>query len=821
MEYKDFAAYVDGLSSFSTRSALVSRTFIRINRTSYKDLINRAYRVANYLTAQSIKPGDRVMIVATNSPEWLELMLGIELIGAVVVSADSMTSLNTILGFIKQTSPDLIFKDAGAFPELDKEHRTEILSDLAELTRDYSFDKPMVELNKDDPGVIVFTSGTTADPKGVVLSQGNILANISGIQRRIKIDPNWRLLSVLPLSHMYELTGSLAILSGGASIHYLPRVTPSAIGQALKDYQITTILAIPQLLSLLLDNIEQTAADQGKTKSLNLAFKLAARLPFSIRRWLFHPVHHQLGGHLSLVVTGGAPIPLDVASNWEKMGVKMVQGYGLTETAPILTVNGLNERRLDSPGRPLDNTHIRIADSGEIQARGPNVFRGYWHNKTATSEALSSDGWFKTGDIGSLEHGWLFIKGRLKFVIVLASGLKVFPEDIELVAEKSDQIESICIVGLKQAEAESVLAVVSSKKSDEQVSRAIDEINGKLESFQHISSWRRWPEDDFPRTRLLKIDRRKVQDWANANQVQQSAKPMTKPQTDPLIKIIQKSLSDQKASVKDSDRLADIGLDSLRRLSVTALIETDLGISVAENEVKASMSVAELRHLISKGSVSVQRPVRPNWPYNKVVRIFGNSARESAVRLIVGIWVRRKVEGKENLKALKTPAIFIFNHSDDFDGPVIYESVPPVLRKKLAVATADDVLRGHKILALITRFCFAGFNFSRQEPYMPSLEYVGDLIDKGWSIVLSPEGRVSPSGKLQPFKNGIGLLAVNLGVPIVPIKTIGLHGTVPLHSKWPKKHSRVTIKIGQPIMFDAKDNYDEVTARLEEVMRNL
>ena len=204
---------------------------------------------------------------------------------------------------------------------------------------------------------------------------------------------------------MYELTGGmLAPLARGAGIFYVPSASPAAIGRGLQDYRITTILAVPQLLSLLLERVEQAAAAQGKTKALARAMKLAAVLPFPLRRLLFSDVHSQLGKRLNLVITGGAPIPIEVGTAWERMGVRLLQGYGLTETAPILTMNSLHERRAGSAGRALDNVNLRIADDGEIQAKGPSIFREYWHNPTATREAFTEDGWFKTGDAGSLQE---------------------------------------------------------------------------------------------------------------------------------------------------------------------------------------------------------------------------------------------------------------------------------------------------------------------------------------------------------------------------------------------------------------------------------
>jgi long-chain acyl-CoA synthetase len=504
------------------------------------------------------------------------------------------------------------------------------------------------------------------------------------------------------------------------------------------------------------------------------------------------------------------------------MGVRMVQGYGLTETSPILTVNSLTERRLDSPGRPLDNVQLRIGQDGEIQAKGPSVFEEYWHNPNATSEAFSEDGWFRTGDVGRMKDGCLLIQGRLKFAIVRSSGLKVFPEDIELVADRDPRFQDVCIIGVNDPKGESVTAVVLSDESDRVITDTIGEINSQLESFQHIDHWRRWPGSDFPRTRLLKIDRRQVQLWANSTENERPTQNGIPEATgDSLVHIIRLSLDDPSAVITESDPLGDIGLDSLRRLTVVSLLEEQLGVSISDEKITPATTVAQLRQLISQGTSVAEASRPPVWPYWRWVRFIGSGLREGLLRAIIRVWVRIDVVGAEALDGLATPAIFIFNHSDDFDGPVVYQALPRRIRTRLAVATADDVLRDHKVLALIVRAGFAGFSFARSEPYMPSLEYVGEMIDRGWNVLIAPEGRISTNGLLQPFKSGIGLLAVSLGVPVVPVKTVGLAGTVPLHAKWPKKRSDVTVRIGQPMIFCPQMNYEDVTETLYRAMETL
>jgi len=817
---RTFREYVENLGRFGDNLALTSRDFLKVQRLTHRQLRDAANRAANHLRSLGVERGDRVMVVAPNGPAWMEVLLGTWLLGAILVPVDAASSEDRVRRFAKETSPKVLFVSRN-LRLADVGFETYFLDELEEVASTQSPRTPDAVLEPSTPAVIVFTSGTTADPKGVVLTHDNILSNIDGILERIHVGEDWRFLSVLPLSHMYEMSASLASLSCGAGIFYVPRVTPRAIVEALNDYEINTILAIPQLLTIMLERIDHAVEEQGKTKIFAALSRLADHFPFGLRRYLFFQVHSQLGGHLRLVVTGGAPIPVEVGTAWERFGVRLVQGYGLTETSPILTCNGIEDRRLDSPGRALVNVELRIGADAEIQAKGPSVFSGYWQNEDATKAAFTDDGWFRTGDVGAIEDGWLHIQGRMKFVIVRSSGLKVFPEDVELTAASEPLLTSVCVVGERGDQEEKVVAVVVGAHSDDEVVGAVARVNAKLEAFQHIDSWRRWPDDDFPRTRLLKIDRRQVQDWVNEVEPTTVDERPAMGGEDQVTHIIRLGLDDANAVVRDGDRLDDLGLDSLRRLVVISLLEEQLGVTISDESVTPETTVGELRSLANSGDAGEAiRPV-PRWPYWRLVRVLGTALREGLVDNLVRVWVRTDVEGAQHLAPLVGPALFIFNHSDDFDGPVVYRALPREIRRRLAVAAGDDVLIEHRLLAFIIRLCFAGFSFARSEPYLASLENVGSMIDRGWNVLIAPEGRIDNSGELGDFKTGIGLLAVNLGVPVVPVKTIGLTGTVPLHSKWPKKHSRVVVRIGEPISFGRNENYEDVTATLHQIVERL
>jgi long-chain acyl-CoA synthetase len=821
MTYDNFAEFVDSFNNYGQRTATTTKPFLVTNIQTYGQLQKKIYQTANYLKQNGIKKGDRVFIVAPNSPQWIQLFFGAQLIGAITTPVDARNNIKTTLGFIEQTKPKLFFRGRYVLPELDKIHKTFILEDLDYDIKNHSDEKPEIKLSGKEPAVIIFTSGTTASPKGVVLTQRNLLSNVEGLNDAIKIEPDWRILSILPLSHSYELIGECCMLSTGVGIYYLPRITPLTIAKALNEYKITILVAVPQLLIMFRQKILQTAEAEGKLKLLNMLFKIAPKLPLKARRLLFSSVHKKLGGCLEIVITGSAPIPPEVSIFWEDMGVKALQGYGLTETSPILTVNRLDERRADSQGMPLSNVRIKIARDGEILAKGPNIFKGYYKKPLQTAKAFTPTGWFKTGDVGKMDGKWLLIQGRAKFAIVLSSGLKVFPEDIEVVADKFREIKEVCVVGIKKPEGEEVQAIVISEKTDKEIDRAIAKINQNLEEFQYISSWQRWPEKTFPRTLLLKIDRNKIQGWAN-NEASEKQSGDGKKNDDQLINIIRLVIAKPNLAIKDSDKLAEIGLDSLRRMSLASMIEEQLNVVVDESKIGINTSVKDLRKLIKKGGHVKKVQKRPNWGYNRSIRFIGNVLRETLVRGLMRLYVKiDKVEGREYLTNLTSPAIFIFNHVDGFDGSVVYQSLPLRFRNHLAAAAADDMLIKHKLLSFATRLLFAGFNLSRKNDILPSLEYTAKLIDNGWNIALAPEGKISKTGQLQTFKTGIGLLAVETGMPIVPVKTFGLKGTMPLDKNWPQKHSKVIVKIGEPIVIDRKMSYQKATEKLHKALDKL
>jgi long-chain acyl-CoA synthetase len=365
----------------------------------------------------------------------------------------------------------------------------------------------MPDVEGDDLAELVFTSGTTGSPKGVMLSQGNIASNAIAALKVVDIRKQDRLLSILPLSHMFEATIEVAIFCAGASVVYARSLVPDTLLRLLNAQSITCMVLVPQALQLFLNGIEREVRRQKKERTWALLHRIAPRLPFAWRRRLFGSVHKRFGGHFRFFVSGGAYLPPNLGERWENMGFRVMQGYGTTECSPVVAVTPYPEHVQGTIGKPLPGVQVRIAEDGELLVHGPNVAQGYWKNPEVT-ETSFRDGWYHTGDLGYQdERGLLYIKGRKKNLIVLANGLNVYPEDIENILLTNPAIKDAIVIGLTENNSEPTVHAVLLMDDPTLAKTAVQQANKQLASHQQIRGFTVWPEADFPRTHTLKVKR--------------------------------------------------------------------------------------------------------------------------------------------------------------------------------------------------------------------------------------------------------------------------------------------------------------------------
>jgi long-chain acyl-CoA synthetase len=490
------------------RPALALRDPARGFSWTFDETVAFAAGVARWLRAQGVERGDRIVLWGANEPAWGGTFFGALLIGAVVVPLDARSPPDFAARVVERTRARL--QVLGATQEPVAGVPAVRFADLPPLESDLAPPEPVAA--EDDLAEIVFTSGTTGVPKGVMISHRNLVSNVRSMIEVVPILPSYRLLSLLPLSHMFEQAVGLgAALSGGASITYMGTLRPDTIFEALGAEHITTILAVPQVLQLFGTAIEREARRSGRERVFRALHTVAPFLPFGLRRRLFAPVHTRLGGRFLFFVCGGAYLDPGLARTWENMGIKVVQGYGATEASPAIAANSLAHRNLRSIGKPLTCNEVRLAADGEIQVRGPNVTSGYWEDPDA-SAAVFEDGWYCTGDLARQDtNGYLYLIGRKRNMIVLASGENVYPEDIESLLLQQPGVRDVVVVGLTRPEGDVEVHAVLLTNDADAAADAVKAVNRRLGIHQRVRGTTIWPDEDFPRTLTLKARRPEIE----------------------------------------------------------------------------------------------------------------------------------------------------------------------------------------------------------------------------------------------------------------------------------------------------------------------
>ena len=509
---------------------------------SYAELQRRSRLAAWRLRALGLQPGDRVLTWSPSTPALPAAYFGSMIARLIYVPLDSRMSQDAIANIIAASGATRLLlgsgRDAPDPREVGLERfPTTIVDDLC-ADPDGTFPADWEVLleawerpRPSDVYQLVFTSGTTGNPKGVMLAHDNSLAGVLSFHGIIK-PMEHRLVSLLPLSHSLEQAVSLFYaMDVGADILYVRSRNPRVIFDSLAEHRVTTMLLVPQVVDLFWSAIEREVEKQGRTASFNRLRRVARYLPYSARRLLFRSVHAKLGGGLRLFATAGAFLPPALQQAWEDMGVIVLQGYGATETAagPCTT---LDDHPLGCVGWPPKPVEMRIADDGEIQFRGPTLFKGYWNNPEATAAAFTEDGWYKSGDLGQLdEQGRLHLHGRKRDIIVLPNGFNVYPEDIEnalrvagirdsvVVETRPGRIEVVVLAPGTHGDpadgrARSSLEAAAPADLRHDIEAAVRAANATLGPNQRIAGWRLWPEADFPRTHTFKVKRDRVRTWA-------------------------------------------------------------------------------------------------------------------------------------------------------------------------------------------------------------------------------------------------------------------------------------------------------------------
>ena len=830
-------SFLDDCIARGEQTAVVHWRGLRISRWSYARLAACAFQFARELETRDIGAGDRVLFWAENSPEWIAAFYGCLLRGAVVVPLDLKSASDFAARVQQQVSAKLLLSD-DAQPQLDVPRIP--LNNLEDVIRGHS-DKTYsaAAVKPNDLVEIVFTSGTTAEPKGVCLTHQNILANIAPIEKEFKKYARWerlvhplRFLCLLPLSHVFgQLMGIFIPEFLGAEVYFRESYKPSEIIAVTKKERINVVVTVPRVLETLREKVvndhalssDQLAAAEGRH--------------FLRNWWAFRDIHRRFGWRFWAFISGGATLESDTESFWRRLGYAVIQGYGMTETASLTSLSHPLRSRRGSIGKPLPGQEVKLNENGEILVRGDSVSPGYWGYWGAGIQPITDQqGWIHTGDIGEVgPQGNIYFRGRSKDTIVTAAGLKIYPSDLEAALDRQPEIKASAVIpfGSKGTEA---LAILIPRENGFDLNSAVQRTNESLAEFQRIRHWLVWPKADFPRTtgtrKVIKGQLAEAVKTLLTNREVAAAEHAPAPLSLPVISRIagaQATRLDQSAKLAD-----DLKLDSLGRVELLSALEDQYQIELDEAAITEATTIGDVEQIVSQGKAAAVAYPYPRWAMRFPITWIRTIIYHVFLLPLTLIMCRVRVIGVERIANVKGPVLFISNHVTDVDAGLILSALPVRWRWRLAIAMSGERLRDWryppattglfvslkmKVTYALAAGLFNVFSLPRETGFRQSFAYTGEAMDQGWSVLIFPEGTETKDGKIQPFRAGIGLLSSELRVPVVPIMLRGLF-ELKQKRRFFVRPGTVSVTFGEAIECSVQTPA-EITKELERQVRAL
>lgn len=833
MTLKTLRDLVDGLAARGSQPAIVTVAGDATTTIDYATLGDRALRLAGALVAQGVARGEPVFLLGPNSADWIAVRLALAAIGAVAVALDDLSTAAELTVLIPDSGAVRGFVSRAHLPTVRALEHGETLAlhlldgDAIELGAPPwqrllgAAQAPLPPIAPDDPAMLVYTSGTTGSPKSFPLSHANLLANIEAIVAMKVVGPGDRALLPLPLHHVYPLlVGVLTQLGAGTAVVLPEGVAGPQIVRALRAGEVTLLIGVPRLYAALAAAIEARIATRGalarRLFRLMLGASIAAdrRLHWSLGRALFGSLHRQMAPTLRLLVSGGAKLEAELVWRLRGLGWAVLSGYGLAETSSILTGVRPAEVRVGSEGYPLQGAGLRIADPdaagvGEIEVRGPSVFAGYRSPAEANAAAFTGDGWFRTGDLGTVDaDGFLTVTGRVKEMIVLGGGKKVFPEELEQVYAGSPYIRELAVleqsgalVALVVPELDKIAASGNLQVAD--VLRvALTERTSTLPSYQRLAGYA-LTREPLPRTRLGKYQRFRLPALyasAKAGAAPTVTAELTSADraflAEPLIAALWAWLKarypDKTIGLETSPQL-DLGIDSLEWVTITLELEQRFGCHLAEEDASRIATVRDLLRVAAEAQGNLVAPTpttltaeQESWlaPPAPLYRLLGLGL-QAVVRLVLRFGFRLRVEGREHLPA-KAPFVIACNHVSDLDPAIVAIALRPAQLRDLHWGGDRGRLFTSgwgRLLARIARI----FPVDERTPAV-TLALARRVLEQGEALAWFPESWRSPTGELQRFLPGIGVVLADSGPAVIPARIFGAFEAWPRDRRWPRLH---------------------------------
>ena len=883
MPRPNLLSLLNSFGRFAKDPAVVETRGYRRESLTYAQLRSNALSWARVLAARGVGPGDRVLLWGPNSSAWITSFWAILLRGAVAVPMDAGANLEFVQRIVREAQVKTILRDA-AQPEMPGGPASLVYNDLQAAMASSapaadSVAAPGEQATRTDVAEILFTSGTTSEPRGVVLTHGNFLANLepieAGIQeygKREKWFHPLGFVSLVPLSHVFGQFMSVFVPPLlGATVILENSPHPRDIFRTIRRERATIAIAVPRMLDALRNAMEQDIDARGWRRWFDATSAAYAKEHFYMRAWRFRRIHRQLGWKFWAFISGGAALSSQTEEFFKLIGYAVVQGYGMTETASLVSVNHPFSAAEGTVGKILPGREFRLAPDGEILVRGENVSSGYFEKGAFQSRAAENDGWMGTGDLGELDaEGNLRFRGRKKNVIVTPAGLNVYPEDLEAALRRQAGIRDAVVIPLDSAANAEPLAILLLKPSSLQpavipseardrgntgassrtmesaavdasslpTQAAIDAANSSLAEYQRIRRWLVWPDPDFPRTPTGKP--RLPALAARASVLLAPPKGAATDTKNPVILtrsfVIPSAARDLSSAFPSTADLTS--MSSLDRVELLSTLEHRYNIELNETQFADAKSTADLERLIAQPSARRSDFVYTSWQQTEPVRLIRIAVYYALTWPATLLLAHARIVGREHLANLKGPFIFVANHvTRRADIGLVLVALPPRFRHRLAAAMGGEELQSFRhpptkwsfAKRFLWRFkyfsvvsLFNVFPLPRFSGFRESFRFAGESVDRGYSILVFPEGDINmrETPDMAPFQSGIGLLAQNLNVPVVPMRVDGLWLMQKEHRRL--AHPReVTVYIGAPVTFPPNMPPAEIASHLQELVRSL
>lgn len=849
MARQSLIEFIEEYARRGKETAIAYRRGYRMERWSYARVGAAARSFAATLRERGVKPGEHVLLWGENCAEWVAAFFGCALAGAVVVPMDVAADPKFAARVAATVDAKFVIHsralDAGKIgrPEILLEELTEVDDDSRAAAR-----PDAAGVKRSDPVEIVFTSGTTAEPRGVVLTHGNILANIEPMEAQIgkylkyeRFFHPLRFLNLLPLSHVFgQLMGMFIPPLLGGTVIFLDTMGPAEVSRAIRRERVTALVSVPRMIESLEGQLEREIEAAGRREKLEKNFARADQEKFLRRAWRFRRIHRRLGWKFWAFISGGAALGEKVEIFWNRLGYAVVQGYGLTETTSLVSVNHPFQVGKRSIGKLLPGMEMKLGADGEILVRGENVAPGYFQD--AKLEAVAGDeGWFRTGDLGEVDaQGNLYFKGRRKNVIVTPAGMNVYPEDLETELKKQAGVRDAAVVGIEKDGNAEACAVLLLEDAGTDATRIVERANERLAEYQRMRRWIVWKEADFPRTPTQKPMLAKIREEV----ARQLGSPTENVGANPggagsLGELIARMTGLNAGAEANLER--DLQMSSLDKVELMSALEEKYQVDLSETRFAEAKTVGELERLLREPRTRPRTHKFSRWAQRWPVTWIRLAVYYALTWPATMLLARPEIRGRENLRGVRGPVLVVANHVTYVDIGCVLAALSGKFRNRLATAMEAERLWGMQhpsgmgwFLRMVNRIdyflviaLFNVFPLPKQTGFRESFAFAGELADQGWNVLVFPEGERTKDGKVGRFRGGIGLLATKLDLPVVPIRIDGLWELAqarlanPRLRLKPVPHGAVKVTIGEAVRFGAEMRTEEIARELERRVKEL